>query len=271
VPRSQDASRETSPDAQPVLFCAHGSPMNAVRDNAFTRFLAAFGRTLKPRALLVVSAHWERERPAVTSGAAPATVHDFWGFPEALYRLRYPAPGSPALAGRVRELLGAAGLSCDAAEQQGFDHGAWSPLLRLRPAADLPLVELSLLIDPDLDRHVFVGRALEPLRREGVLVLGSGNLVHNLRTVDFADEHAEPPGWARECDAFLRDALLAFDLAALSALHERVPHWRLAHPSLEHYAPLLVAAGAAGRAPAVSFPYEGFEHGSIGMRCVRFD
>lgn len=246
--------------------------MNALRDNAFTRFVSGLAGGLPaPRAILAVSAHWERSPLAVTAAPHPETVHDFWGFPEELYRLRYPAPGSPALAALVLELLGAAGFDTDVDGERGLDHGAWAPLLRLYPKADVPVVQLSLPTDLPLPRLLDVGRALAPLREEGVLILGSGNLVHNLRTVAFEDEQAPTAPWARDFDLWVADRLRSGDLDALAAPRERGPQGRLAHPTLEHYAPLLVTLGAAGAGAAVSFPFEGFEHGTISMRCVRLD
>jgi 4,5-DOPA dioxygenase extradiol len=244
--------------------------MNALRDNAFTHFLGALAPSLRsPRAILAVSAHWERAPIAVTASPHPVTIHDFWGFPEELHRLRYPAPGSPALAALAIELLAVAGFEPDVDPERGLDHGTWAPLLRLLPAADVPVVQLSLPADLPLSRLPEIGMALAPLRDEGVLVLGSGNLVHNLRSVDFHDERAPVAAWAREFDAWAAERLREGDRDALSSPWERQPHGRLAHPTLEHYAPLLVVLGAAGDG-AVSFPFEGFEHGTISLRCVRF-
>lgn len=245
--------------------------MNALGETPFTAALERWAGSLtEARALLVVSAHWETHGLALTGAARPRTIHDFGGFPERLYEIEYPAPGDPALAREVASLLADAGLEARVDPDRGLDHGAWSPLLFLRPAADLPVVQLSLDRSRSLAALADVGRALRPLRERRVLVLGSGNLVHNLRTVDFGDRDAPVEGWSRDFDAWARERLLAWDLEALAA-PEDAPAGRLAHPTREHYAPLLVVAGAADPAPAVSFPWEGFEHGTLSMRCVQLD
>ncbi len=246
--------------------------MNAVRRNAFTSFLEGYAGALgTPRALLVVSAHWESTRLAASTAERPATLHDFHGFPPELYALRYPAPGAPNAARRALALLRSAGFEAEEAPRQGLDHGAWSPLLRLLPGADVPVAQLSLSFGAPLARHLEIGRALSPLRDEGVLLIGSGNVVHNLRTVDFGSPDAPAEPWARQVDDWVREAVLRDDPAALARLPEQAPHGRLAHPTSEHYAPLLVAAGAAGAAARPSFPFEGFEHATLSMRCVRWD
>jgi 4,5-DOPA dioxygenase extradiol len=256
----------------PVLFVAHGNPMNALGRTRFAAFLRSWGPTWpEARADLVISAHWEEEPLAVTAAERPGTLHDFGGFPRELYTLRYPAPGDPALARRVVGLLGAAGLPCRLDEQRPLDHGTWAPLLQLRPAADVPVVQLALPAQAPLSRHVEIGRALTPLRDEGVLVLGSGNLVHNLRTADLSEETPPVQEWARDFDAWVRDRLDSGDVAALADFVARGPQARRAHPTLEHYAPLLVCCGAAGEQPVVSYPYEGFEHATLSLRCVRME
>ena len=256
----------------PVAFSAHGNPMNALGGTPFAEFLSTWGEELPaPRAILCVSAHWERPGLAVTSSAEPETIHDFYGFPEALYRLRYPAPGSPEAAERVRAVLGVAGLDCAAEPVRGLDHGAWSPLRHIYPAALVPVLELSLPLGAPLPSLLGAGRALTPLRDEGLLILGSGNLVHNLYTADLERRDLPVAQWAAEFDAWVKASLLAWDLDALAVPWDRGLAGRHAHPTLEHYAPLLVCCGAAGPRPAVSFPFEGFEHGTISMRCVRMD
>src|SRR5262249_6407668 len=158
------------PPRMPAVFSAHGNPMNAIRENAFTRFLGTWRRDLpKPCAILVVSAHWEAPALACTGSERPPTIHDFYGFPDELYALRYPAPGDPRLAARVAALTGA---SID--RERGLDHGAWAPLLKIFPGADVPVVQISLMARAPMERHLDVGRALAPLRDEGVLMLGSG-------------------------------------------------------------------------------------------------
>jgi 4,5-DOPA dioxygenase extradiol len=259
-------------DRQPICFTAHGNPMNALGRTAFARFLIRWGADLpRPRALLVVSAHWEQARLQVTAAERPETIHGFYGFPQELYGLSYPAPGDPALAKRVQARLRGAGMEASLDPTRGLDHGAWAPLRGLVPAADLPVVQLSLLAGVPFPRHLEVGRALAPLRDEGVLILGSGNLVHNLATADLGQADLPPVAWAVAFDDWVRHGLDTWDLAALAEFAERAPYGGQAHPTAEHYLPLLVACGAADPRPRVSYPYEGFEHGSLSLRCVRMD
>jgi 4,5-DOPA dioxygenase extradiol len=246
----------------PVAFVGHGSPMNALGGSPYADALHAWGtRLAKPKAVLALSAHFESPRLAVTATAHPETIHDFGGFPSALYDIEYPAPGDPALARRIAELTGAA-----LDERRGLDHGVWSPLRFLFPDAGVTVVQLSL--PRDASALVDTGRALAPLRAEGVLVLASGNVTHNLRTADMGDRDAAPEAWAVEFDAWVKERLLAWDLESLADFRTRAPHGRLAHPTPEHFAPLLVACGAADPRPDVCFPYEGFEHATLSLRCV---
>lgn len=242
--------------------------MNALGRTRFARFLREWPIP-RPSAWLVVSAHWQTPAPRVTAGARPETIHDFYGFPRELHALTYPAPGEPTLARRVLDLLGAAGIGATADPTRGLDHGTWAPLLQIAPAADVPVVQLSLpAAFPD--RLVEMGLALAPLRDEGVLIAGSGNLVHNLATADLSEEVLPVEPWAAAFDGWVADRLRAWDVAAL-ATFAGAPEPRRAHPTLEHYAPLLVACGAAGTAPQVTFPFEGFEHATLSLRCVRMD
>lgn len=247
----------------PVLFLGHGSPMNALADNAYTRALTRLGERLgKPEAILCVSAHWLTRGRAVTGMSQPRTIHDFGGFPEALYQERYPAPGSPALAALTREFLGP---DCEIDEGEwGLDHGAWTVLKFLYPKADVPVVQLSVDYGASSRKHIETGAKLRPLREQGVLIVGSGNVVHNLRRIDFADEDAVFD-WAGEFDAWIKDRLLARDLEALSAPHA-APSGRLAVPTTDHYDPMLTVLGAADEKDRLSFEYEGIQNGSISMR-----
>ena len=254
----------------PVLFVGHGNPMNAVEDNVWSRGFRDLGQALpRPKAILAVSAHWYVEGTFATANERPETIHDFGGFPDALYRIEYPAPGDPALAGRVVGLVGQsrAAISTD----WGLDHGTWSVLVHLRPAADVPVVQLS--IDGRLApaEHLAIGRALAPLRDEGVLVLASGNLVHNLRHAFGAWHRGETrtPEWAREFDLSVAGALERHDADGLvRAL--ATDAGRLAHPTPDHYLPLLYAAGASGNHDPIRFPIEGFDMASLSMRSVIF-
>jgi aromatic ring-opening dioxygenase catalytic subunit (LigB family) len=201
----------------------------------------------RPKAVLVISAHWEEDRPTVTTGAAPALIYDYYGFPEHTYTLQYPAPGSPELAGRVRALLAAAGIESGADAARGFDHGVFIPFLLIYPEADVPIVQLSLRGDLDPAAHLAIGRALAPLRDEDVLIVGSGLSYHNLRA--FLSMDARADGAAARFDAWLAEAVEEEDAAVRA---ETLAAWRAApaalecHPRSEHLMPLFVAAGAAG-------------------------
>lgn len=253
----------------PVLFLAHGNPMNAVRSNAYTQALTTLpGAVGEVRALAVVSAHWEEAPIAVSTAATLETIHDFFGFPDELYGIQYPARGAPREAERAARLLEQAGYSVRREPSRGLDHGAWTPLRHAWPEANLPVFQISLRPDVPLETHLAVGRALAPLRDDGILLLGSGNLVHNLRTVDFAREAAPVVHWAARFDAQVKEALDRRDDLALSHLLDSA-EGRQAHPTSEHFAPILVVAGAAAD-EAAAYPYEGFEHATASMRCVRF-
>lgn len=215
----------------------------------------------RPEAILCVSAHWETERPAVSGAVRPETIHDFFGFPDALYRLRYPAPGAPQLAKRAGQLLGDAGIGCDVDSSRGLDHGAWNPLLLSYPDADIPVTQLSIQAHLDPAHHVRLGRALRPLRGENVLILASGGAVHNLR--QFQVDRDTPAAWAVAFEAWLAERIEAGDEAALAGYREAQPQARLAHPRDEHLLPLFVAMGAGG-GPGRAL-HRSFAHGSLSM------
>lgn len=253
----------------PSLFVSHGAPDLALADLPAARFLAELGESLpRPRAILVVSAHWERPVPAITTSPAPATIHDFLGWPRELYGLRYPAPGAPWLAERVAGLLAEAGLPLAADPARGLDHGAWVPLRLGWPAADIPVAQLALIRGGDARAHLALGRALAPLRAEGVLVLGSGAAVHNLGTL--APEGTPPPAWARAFDAWLAEALAAGVHEALCQFPATPPTARAAHPSPEHLMPLFVALGAGGEDGAAVRLHDSWSYGSLSMAAYAF-
>lgn len=251
----------------PVIFAAHGAPV-LLDDAVWMSELAAWAKAMpKPRSILMVSAHWE-ERPT-TLGATRAVplVHDFYGFPERYYQTKYPSPGAPALAVRVRDLLRQNAIAHADDPERGLDHGAYVPLVAMYPDADVPVLQVSMpgLVPEELVRF---GQALAPLRDEGVLVFGSGFLTHNMR-------YAFVPGtptWAREFDAWSADALSRLDLEALKDFQARAPAARMALPTWEHFAPVLVAAGAAAEErPAASFPVTGWwMDGAFTKRSVQF-
>ncbi len=249
----------------PVLFVGHGSPMNAIEDNRWSRGFRSLAALLPaPKAILAVSAHWYVGGTFLTGEPQPKTIHDFGGFPEALYQMQYPAPGSVALAERVSKLVGG-GLRTD----WGLDHGSWSVLHHLRPDADLPVVQLSIDARLPPAAHVELGRRLAPLREEGVLVFASGNVTHNLRHAFTAWQRgdAATPDWAKNFDSEVAQAVGQHDAAALARIAD-TPDGRKSHPSPDHYFPLLYAAGAADPGDPVRFPVEGFDMGSLSMRSV---
>jgi 4,5-DOPA dioxygenase extradiol len=253
----------------PVGFIGHGNPLNvAMRDRAEP--WQRWGRTLpKPKAVLTISAHWE-DAP-VTIGRTrehDELLYDYWGFPEFMYRLRYPAPGAPALADRVEQLL-SPHLPVARAEHRPIDHGAFVPLIHLFPEADVPVLEISMPMDMTGERLYQLGGELAPLRDEGVFVLGTGNLVHDLRHATLSED-PEPPAYATAFDRWVATALERRDDRALEEWMEVAPDPLRNHPSAEHYRPLLVVAGAA-RGETARFPVEGFEHGTISRRSVLLD
>jgi len=249
----------------PVLFLGHGSPMNAIEDNAFTRSLARLaGELPRPAAVLVVSAHWLTPgETRVLCAQQPRTIHDFGGFPRELYEVRYPAAGAPAVAALVVALADA-----EADETWGLDHASWTLLRHMYPEADVPVLELSLDIAARPDAHVELARRLARLREHGVLVLGSGNLVHNLGAIDWEHPHGGYD-WAIAFDEWARGRILEGDVAALAHYASLGETARLAVPTNDHYLPMLYAMGLRREGEPVSFTYEGMEMGSLSMRCVR--
>lgn len=228
----------------PTVFVSHGAPTLPLSDSPAREFLGALGGELaRPEAVLCVSAHWERPRPSLGLAERPETVHDFFGFPEPLYSLRYPAPGAPELARRAAALLAEAGLEPALDAERGLDHGAWVPLMLMYRAADIPVAQLSLLSDEGPSAHLALGRALAPLRDEGVLILGSGGAVHNLMEWRSSDDAA--PAWATAFDDWLAHRIEAGAVDELLRYREFAPEGPRAHPTEEHFLPLFVALGAA--------------------------
>lgn len=252
----------------PVLFLSHGSPTLAFDDVPARDFLVRLGSKLpRPKAILCISAHWEAALPSVTGTDAPSTIHDFYGFPQALYELRYDAPGDPALAARVVKLLEDGGYNALISSDRGLDHGAWSPLLLVYPQSGIPVVQLSLMHHRTPADHVALGRILAPLRQEGVLILGSGGAVHNLRALDW-NGRSGTPEWAGEFDQWLTDQIAAGDFTALSDYRVQALNAAVAHPSEDHIMPLFVALGAAaGQADKVAgiALHRSFTFGSLSM------
>lgn len=249
----------------PALFIGHGSPMNAVLDNPFTRAMTALGKALpRPEAVLCVSAHWLTEGELRLNGAAAfETIHDFYGFPEELYRISYAPPPAAKTAQRTAGLLEPA----PALDRRGLDHGAWTVLRMLYPAADVPVCQLSVDYPAEGKAHYELGRRLAPLRKEGILVLGSGNIAHNLGLMK-PEQNAAPFAWARDFDLKVKEYIDAGRRAEL-ADYRNLPGGALSVPTPDHYWPFLAALGA-GLDDEASYPYEGYHHASLSMRAVLF-
>ena len=252
----------------PAIFFGHGNPMNALLQNDYTEGWAALGRELpRPQAVLCVSAHWYFPATAVTANAAPRTIHDFGGFPRELYEVRYPAPGSPSLARRVQELLRPVQVKSD--ESWGLDHGTWSVLCHVFPEADVPVVQLSIDETEPPEFHYELGRRLSPLREEGVLVLGSGNLVHNLHTYTWGRHRVEPFDWAVRFEQQARELMSSGNDAPLVNYEQLGRDAQLSAPTPDHYLPLLYVLGLRRAGEEVSFPVAGMDGGSVSMLTIR--
>ena len=251
----------------PVLFVGHGSPMNAIEHNAFTESLSGLAaRVPRPKAVCVVSAHWATDGTHVMASAQPKTIHDFYGFPKELYQVEYPAPGAPREAERLAE---DPKISSD--DHWGLDHGSWSVLRHMYPKADVPAFQLSLDARRDFRRHLELGQEIRALRERGVLIVGSGNIVHNLGRIDWENPHGAYD-WAVEFDARVKAAVDGHNAAALAepqAWGEALLN--TAHPTVEHYLPLLYCMGSTDEDDEISYPYEGFDFGSISMRMILFE
>lgn len=254
----------------PSLFVSHGSPMFALEPGLAGAQLRALGQALgKPRAIVVVSPHWMTPGVEITATDRPETVHDFGGFPRPLYALQYPAPGSPELAVRVQQQLQSQGLAAGLDARRGLDHGAWVPLLHLYPDADVPVIQVSLPFDTEEAKAFALGQALAPLAQEGVLVIGSGSLTHNL--YEFRSGQAQVASYAQEFSAWVRQAVQDGDTARLLQTLRTAPHAARAHPTTEHFLPLLVAAGAASGAPRAATVLDGgIRHGVLAMESYVF-
>jgi 4,5-DOPA dioxygenase extradiol len=256
----------------PSIFVGHGSPMNALQSNAFTRTLEKWGKDIgTPTAILVVSAHWlTQNETKVTVEAQPKTIHDFGGFPQALFDMRYPAPGAPEFAQQATRLLASRGAK--PSEDWGLDHGAWTVLHFLYPKADIPVFQVSIDYAQGGDYHLAVGRELSALRDQGVLILASGNVTHNLRHIDrdAADGLMATRPWAQSFDSAVKSALLSSDTKALAHYDRLDAGAQLAAQTPDHYWPLLYAMGAARDGEAPKFVYEGFQLGTLSMRCVQW-
>lgn len=252
----------------PVIFFGHGNPMNAIQRNAYTEAWFSVGQTVpRPRAVLCVSAHWYLPGTMVTGDARPRTIHDFGGFPKQLYEYEYPAPGDLALAKRTAELLAPLGVRLDT--EWGLDHGTWSVLCHVYPEADVPVVQLSIDETKPARFHFELGRRLAPLRDEGILVIGSGNLVHNLHAYAWGRHPVDPFDWAVRFETKAREVLLSGDFTPLVEYETLGRDAMLAAPTPDHYLPLLYVLGAASAEENVTFPVQGVDGGSISMLSVQ--
>jgi len=255
-------------ETMPVIFFGHGNPMNALQTNDYTKAWAAIGATIpRPKAVLSISAHWYIARTAVTAMQSPKTIHDFGGFPQELYEVEYPAPGNPALANRIKELLSL--HDADLNDQWGLDHGTWSVLRHLYPKADIPVVQLSIDRTKPASFHYEIGKKLAPLREEGVLIIGSGNIVHNLRAYAWSQPLAAPFDWAVRFEDRVRELLLAEDADPLIAYETLGNDAMLSIPTPDHYLPLMYVIACRKDGEMLSFPVEGMEGGSISMLAVK--
>lgn len=253
------------PGLMPVLFVGHGSPMNALEDNAFSRNWRELGRRLPtPEAILCVSAHWLTRGTAITAMAQPRTIHDFWGFPEALNAYRYPAPGDPALARSITGMVNGAEVTLD--EDWGLDHGTWVVLTRMFPAAEIPVLQLSIDPRQPAQYHYALGAELRSLRERGVLLVGSGNVVHNLGLMDLSAHRGYD--WAIAFDAAIAARLLQRDHQGLIDYQALGRMAQLSVPTNDHYLPLLYVAGASRSQDRIAFFSEQIVYGAVSMRCV---
>ena len=252
----------------PAVFFGHGNPMNALQENAYTEGWRRVGQLIpRPRAILSISAHWFIPRTAVTTAARPRTIHDFGGFPQALFEVEYPAPGHEVLAQSVRQLMRPDAVEFD--DHWGLDHGSWSVLRHVYPEANIPIVQLSINESHPATWHFDLGRRLAPLREEGVLIMGSGNLVHNLHTYAWGKHVQDPYDWAVRFEGAARAWMDAGDWSPLVNYEQAGKDAQLSAPTPEHFLPLLYVLGSAKEDDEVSYPVEGFDGGSISMLCVQ--
>lgn len=252
----------------PALFLGHGNPMNALLRNPYSEAWRALGLTLpRPRAIVAVSAHWYTSGTRVTASARPRTIHDFGGFPAELYRVQYGAPGEPSLARTVQSLLDPIEVTLD--ESWGLDHGTWSVLCHLYPQADVPVIQLSINETEPAEYHFALGEKLAPLREDGILLLGSGNLVHNLHAYAWGRHPQQPYDWALRFEATARQLMLQARYPSLIDYEQLGADALLSIPTPEHYLPLLYVLGSAQEEESVAFPVSGVDGGSISMLSVQ--
>ncbi len=252
----------------PAIFFGHGNPMNAVLVNNYTKAWRRIGlETPRPHAILSISAHWFVPETGVTIATAPRTIHDFGGFPRELYQVQYPAPGDPALARRVQKMLAPLDVKLD--ESWGLDHGSWSVLRHVYPDADVPIVQLSIDETQPASFHFELGRKLAPLRDENVLIIGSGNLVHNLHAYAWGEHLRDPYDWAIRFETTAREAMLAGEYKPLIDYERLGRDAMLSIPTPDHYLPLLYVIATSQPGEPITFPIEGIDGGSVSMLAVQ--
>ncbi|WP_442595779.1 DODA-type extradiol aromatic ring-opening family dioxygenase [Neobacillus sp. D3-1R] len=252
-----------------ALFLAHGSPMNAIEDKEYTRFLESFGHTLNPKAIVIFTAHWESEVLTISSSDQEYnTIYDFYGFPEELYQIKYLAKGSSQLANRIAESLDRKGIPVKKDTSRGLDHGSWTLLQRLFPNADIPVVQVS--VNPFLhpEKQYEIGSALQGLGEEGILVIGSGVTVHNLRMVNWGQ--TTPEAWAVEFDDWLIEKIEKDDLSSLFEYEKLAPHAKAAVPRPEHFVPLFISMGSAKSLTQAKVIFRNYEFGTLSNLCLQF-
>lgn len=254
----------------PTLFLSHGAPDLPIREGVATHFLKSLSQQFPmPKAILMISAHWHAKTFSVSATPHPQTYHDFSGFSEVLYQLNYPAPGSPELADRVVQLLSQAGIACQTHPSRGFDHGTWTPLILAYPTATIPVVQLSVQYRQSPEMHWQLGRALEPLRQEGILIIGSGSATHNLAAMEL-DYHAPPPVWVRQFDDWLAKTLEHQNWGALVQYRKLAPYAQENHPTPEHLLPLFVGLGAVGPAAQAKQLHRSYTYSVFSMAAYAF-
>jgi 4,5-DOPA dioxygenase extradiol len=251
----------------PVIFIGHGNPMNVIQHNRWTESWGALGTALpRPKAILAISAHWYAPATMVTAMEYPPTIHDFGGFPRELYEIRYPAPGNPSLAARVRDMLSPIPVKLDV--EWGLDHGTWTVLYHVFPEADIPVVQISIDRRQRPSFHYEIGELLTPLRDEGILILGSGNLVHNIQAYNWDQPDVAPFEWALRFEEKVRHALQSDQGEQLIDYLNLEAEAQLSVPTPDHYLPLLYVLGSRKKGEAISFPIEGFDGGSMSMLSI---
>ncbi len=262
---------KNTPDEEikmPVLFIGHGSPMNALQQNDFTEALHKAGSKLaKPKAIMVVSAHWLTKGTFVTTSEKPQIIYDFYGFPKEMYAIKYPVMGAPEYASFTTEQSSEKSIMPD--HEYGIDHGAWTVLMHMFPAADIPVYQLSIDYKLTMQQHYELASMLKKLRNKGVLIIGSGNITHNLGRIDW-NINAKPFDWAEEFDSKIKNNILTENHNDIINYEKWGSIATLAHPSNDHYLPLLYSIGLKEKDDKVEFIYEGFHHGSLSMRCIKF-